>query len=97
MSVSTVLLLAVSVAIEVWMPEMGGIAVKDALARKAVLGIQYCGNHLCSQTSFADVVSKMVAPARTPRMRFCTEMIFGRYSAFGLKSLPASSVILWPY
>jgi hypothetical protein len=76
------------------MPDREGVSVNLALGRKAVFGIQYCGTNLCSQTSLLDVVSKMVEPARTPRMRFCTLMIFGRYSALGLKSLAASSVIL---
>ena len=76
------------------MPEMEGVFSNVAEDVKSVFGIQYCGNHLCSQTSLAAMVSKMTAPARTPRMRLWTEMIFGRYSSLGLKSFPASSVIL---
>lgn len=62
---------------EVWIPEMGGLGVKVAAGRNAERGIQYCGNHLCSQTRRAEVVSKRGAPERVPRRRFWVGRIFG--------------------
>jgi hypothetical protein len=41
MRASTVLPLAVSLAVDAWMPERGGVSVNFAAERKAVFGIQY--------------------------------------------------------
>ena len=78
------------------MPEIGLSSVNLALSRKSFLGIQYCGKKRCSQTSKAEVVSKMVWPFRRPRTRLPVERVFtGKGEVLeGLKSLEASSVIL---